>query len=283
LYRLIELLDPNNIRRHSRKPFPRIEVKFEDTFGAKYILDLGQHVDYRLFMNGSFNQVVPEIIRRFGGNKEVALVDVGANVGLVTISCAIQGYSVLAIEPIKSHIEKLRRNLVINSGLDVIVEEFAVTSSQFNDAEITLYSPPGNSGATSLDANWNPSVANSFKSSVKTTTIDILIEKHKEVIGSKKILLKIDVEGMEIEVLEGAINTLAKYEFLIIMEWKNPKVNAKRNLALEEFLNRNNLEIFTIFLDKSSGKLSQAAFTFSKNYEDVFICKKSITPSLYFD
>lgn len=273
--KLIDFLDPNNIRRKSSLRLSRKHQIFIDKHGGKYLLDTNQHIDYRFFMQGFFDEKVLLQLKEYGSNQEVFYIDVGANVGLVLIPCAILGYSSLAIEPIKEHLAKLKNNIKLNNNLNIFIEEFALVSERAitKCQSLTLYMPPGNSGATSSNSNWSPSKSKNDIHKVPITTLDSLIVKYENIINSKKLLIKIDVEGMELEVLEGALNTLASYEFMIVMEWKNVENFSLRSKKLQKFIEDNSLEVFALSMDSQSKTLIRIPFRVECAYEDIIITK----------
>ena len=77
------------------------------------------------------------------------------------------------------------------------------------------------------------------KYKVKTNTIDNIFSKIK----LKNSLLKIDVEGFEMEVLKGAAKTLEHVQYLMIELNNNTKKYGSSNLEIEKYLSKKGFKI----------------------------------------
>jgi len=125
-------------------------------------------------------------------------VDVGANVGTYTIlACAAKGAKGICFEPVPSTFERLMDNLRINN----LVQRVEARNIGLSDRE-------GDLVFTSGEDTTNHIVAGDEQASnvvqVKVLPLDAILE---DVTPS---LLKIDVEGFEMRVLEGARQILGK-------------------------------------------------------------------------
>lgn len=122
-------------------------------------------------------------------------VDVGANIGSYSILAAGGGSKVLAIEPIPSTFRALTRNIVLN--------EF---EKQIEAMNIGLGSEPGNLQFSADQDTVNHVLAEGESARqivhVPIRTLDDVLA------GSEPSIIKIDVEGFETKVLEGAQKTL---------------------------------------------------------------------------
>ena len=227
LRRVYHFYDPNNLRRISKISRRKILVLSTGKQGERVELDLNEHIDYRFFFFGFFDDVPRTLIRKIGKANEVFFIDVGANVGLVSMAIATEGYKTLAIEPLPVNISRFKKNLSLNPPLDLEIIESAVGSySLVSDHEfIEIFTPPGNSGASSSLKGWNPSFQASVVQRVRIDTLDNLCLHILDSSKFSDLLLKIDVEGMEMEVIAGATKILDKYRPRILIEWK-PGQNA---------------------------------------------------------
>ena len=123
-------------------------------------------------------------------------VDIGANVGSYTILAAAEsGTSVISVEPVPSTFKRLESNILVNNIIKKV--------SLFN---IGLGSEPGKVRFTrSLDT------VNHVATVDETDVIDIQVDTLDHLIGLQSpALIKIDVEGYETSVLNGAAETLKK-------------------------------------------------------------------------
>ena len=141
------------------------------------------------------------------------IVDVGANIGEVTLAIRTLiapgiGFLSISIEPDPIEISCLKLNLLKS---DLVFQEFISSSIKLADV-----SYDNDSGDTHLIHNLEViGISNTeIISKVRVTTLDDLI---LDKIGLKNIkFLKIEVEGMEPEVLLGAIKTLHRTENVAI-------------------------------------------------------------------
>jgi FkbM family methyltransferase len=128
-------------------------------------------------------------------------VDIGSNVGYYACLARSRGKKVIAIEPLPQNLAFLYRNLEYNGFLDV--EVYPVGLSRKPGIE-RIY---GSFDTSSFIPGW-ASWANRGKVStlVPVTTLDVLVgERFK----GERLVIKMDVEGYEAQVLEGAPQTLA--------------------------------------------------------------------------
>jgi FkbM family methyltransferase len=139
-------------------------------------------------------------------------IDVGANVGIHTIPIAASAplARVLAIEPLPGNAARLRENASANSVDNIDVIEVAVGSQE---AVVTLHVADDPAYASTdgvLEGHREIGQV-----AVRQTTLDAIWETagHPDV-----SLVKIDVEGGELEVLKGANSLLSAQHPLILVE-----------------------------------------------------------------
>ena len=129
-----------------------------------------------------------------------AFVDVGANVGLYTCLARSMGRPVVAIEPQRANLECLYASLSAN-GWAENVEVFPVALSS-RAGLMTLYGASGPSA--SLLGGWD-GYSRRYAQTVPTALLDTLLGNR---FSGRRLLIKIDVEGAEYEVLQGASQIL---------------------------------------------------------------------------
>lgn len=145
---------------------------------------------------GTYERLTQEWVRRLLGRGMVAF-DVGANVGFFTLLASrIVGASgsVVSFEPLSENLGALRRHIAINGVTNVKVVAAAVSDSCGH--ERFAVAPDPAMGSLSEDG---PVV-------VATVALDDLV--HRGEIPAPGFL-KIDVEGAELRVLEGAREVLS--------------------------------------------------------------------------
>ena len=148
-------------------------------------------------MFGGYDKDVIQSVQRFVG-PDACVVDVGANVGAVTLLMAkLVGPAgrVLAVEPGPPYVERLRANLALNTSLS---DRVAVHQVGLSDAPGMLQwrpdpNTPFNAGLSAAHPDSVPGEV-----SVPVTTLDALVASREL---DRLDFIKIDVEGMELEVL----------------------------------------------------------------------------------
>jgi FkbM family methyltransferase len=138
-------------------------------------------------------------------------IDVGANVGQHSIYAAQKvgpNGNVFAFEPIDSSAENIRLSASKNSFIWLTVIQKAAT----NFVGDTVFYKYELTDISSRNKNFTDRPAKEVK--VKTTTLDIELNNL-----SRVDLVKIDVEGYEMDVLRGAEQIIKKFKPAIILEF----------------------------------------------------------------
>jgi FkbM family methyltransferase len=190
--------------------------------GMRLRLELGESLQ-RDFLFGLYDRHELRLLRRFlepGGD----MVDVGAHIGMYTVAAALalggRG-RVLAFEPNPDARRQLEANLALNGCGSVIVSTQAV-SDRAGDA--LLHVP------STRDPSYSSLGAGRFAEgepvAVETTTLDDAVRSR----GLTPAVVKVDVEGGEVAVLDGAARTLEARPVLLV------EVGAESGGVLEERL-----------------------------------------------
>jgi FkbM family methyltransferase len=191
-------------RLASRIPVPRFGERLVGfPHGLRLRLDLRDPVQ-RDYLVGIYDRHEFALVRRVlqdGGD----VVDVGAHVGAYSVvaSLAERGMRgrVAAVEPNAAARRRLLANLRLNRCENVTVIPAAASSCE---GETTLYVPrEGQSSWATLEPDRVDDVEGVR---VAQTTVDAVVEQ----LGLEPVLLKIDVEGRELDVLDGAEVVLRK-------------------------------------------------------------------------
>ena len=139
--------------------------------------------------------------------------DIGASMGFFSVLAArIVGElgHVYAFEPVPENVEIINHNVTVNNFSHVSIFPVAVSHTQ-GEGELLLAHHPG--GATLSNAGTPPDLKGTL--AVQTVCIDDLV---KQKTLKPPAVVKVDVEGAEIDVLRGMINTIKKYQPILMYE-----------------------------------------------------------------
>ncbi|MFH1154556.1 MAG: FkbM family methyltransferase [Pseudomonadota bacterium] len=176
--------------------------------GLKFNIGMS-NPDYALGIN---ELPVQHAFKKFIKSGDI-VYDIGANIGFFTMIAAMlvekTGY-IYAFEPVTGNVENILKNIKLNNFLNITVIDRAVSSSTGKE---DFYLTKNYGGHTLSSVACPPDVI--AKIIIETVSID-------ELIAEKKIMppdiIKIDVEGAEIDVLKGMVNTLKQYRPTVIYE-----------------------------------------------------------------
>lgn len=205
-------------------------------FKGVFTVDVRSHLFARIAMDGMYEPELAEItLRHLDPDRDA--IDVGANVGFYTVLIArtlAPGSRILALEPTRNALRRLRSNLARN-GVDSKAVIFEGVSSD-ETGELTLNTIAGMEEYSSLGPLDHHAVrGKGFEAvSVAASTIDSLVTQH----GLKPGFLKIDAEGSEHRVLRGAAATLAAFRPIILSELTDSLLrrNGSSSAEVIEFL-----------------------------------------------
>ncbi len=149
-------------------------------------------------------------------NLGAVVYDVGANVGIYALLASSRvGFSgrVYAFEPLDRNVRYLRRHIMLNNLENCTVVEKAVCK----ESGIRRFSA----------AAWESSMAKLSPDGEKlipSTTLDNCV--YGEIHFRPPDIIKIDVEGAELEVLEGATRTICEFYPTIFLELHGTQLHA---------------------------------------------------------
>ena len=151
----------------------------------------------------------------FGGD---TFIDVGANVGFFSIYASKMFKNVIAFEPTRCSIDSLKRNLHINKIENLFLYELALSNKS---GKSMFYENPLNQGGNSLEkidlGKKKIQTKDRLEYEVEVKKLDDLQILEMEDLGNIE-LIKLDVEGHEARVLEGANNLLMRNKPMIFAE-----------------------------------------------------------------
>jgi FkbM family methyltransferase len=256
------------LERVLRRPFV-----FEDGRGLRYLLYPGENAGVYLEHDGNYETAEVRLCETLLEPGDLA-VDVGANIGLYALlfsQLVGEAGHVHAFEPAPSNFTRLQVNLLLNETRNVTATNAAVFSRN-GTVTLNLFRP----GLGSWHSIGRPELPDPFDTSrvvapTGAVEVDALtLDAYAASAGLEQIaLLKVDVEGAEPEVLEGAGGLLERGAVhAILFEVSLPQAESLGHDAREPFaqLDRLGYECRRIEADGSPGARVERAVERYANY-----------------
>lgn len=182
----------------------------------------------------TYGHYEPEIVSQCQKyiNPNLDAIDIGANVGFYSVLFAKvinADRKVLAIEPTREVFQRLCHNLNKNNVFDKVETFKGVVSN--SSTSIQLNSIVGNEEYSSIGVMEHPSIKGKefITYEVDSQTLDNLVTSFQLQPG----FIKIDVEGAEKMVLDGAFETIKTYKPVILAEVSNILLERNGSSSLE--------------------------------------------------
>lgn len=178
----------------------------------------------------------PDVVRTIDSmleNKRGLFIDIGANIGAITMPLAKRHPEIefLCVEPNPQVLERLYFNIKINYLKNVKVVE-KIFSSEVGK-KVTFFAQEYKEDSVNMGESTLVSqrLGQSKELYLETTTLDFILNstyKDRELLG-----IKMDVQGHEYEVLRGAEQTIARQKPFIVGEFEafhylNPKAESEK-------------------------------------------------------
>jgi len=167
------------------------------------------------------------------------VLDVGANIGMtaLTLSQICINGKVVALEPVPHTFQLLTQNLRTAQVNNVTALNFGAGSS---NGTFTMQGAENNAAGAFVADRYTIPDTGHFSSKVEIKRLD---DVFPELGLSRLDFLKMDIEGFELEALEGARNILEQFKPRVLLEMNHWCLNALHNISLPDFRARL-LEIF---------------------------------------
>jgi FkbM family methyltransferase len=183
---------------------------------VKIKLNPTEFIQEQIFRTGGFEKdtiaEIIELLPNVGG----VFIDIGANIGIFSLNICRKASMVYAFEATQDTCELLSETIRENDIKNIILTLGAIHSD--DNKEIEIYSAnSGDSGSNSIY--YGDRVLNT----VKTMTIDAFVKNNNI---SRIDIIKIDIEGNELNALKGAFESIKKFRPVIVCEI-NPELGKK--------------------------------------------------------
>jgi FkbM family methyltransferase len=186
--------------------------------GLRWALDLGEGIDLTIYLMGAFERRTLAACRE-AIKPGATVLDIGANIGSHTLPLARwvgAGGRVIACEPTAYAVRKLQANIRLNPMLEprVTAVQAALVARGGDGVPQELYASwPLGAGGTAVHAKHEGRLEST--GGAIATTLDELVERQQ---CDRIALIKMDVDGHEPAVLQGAARTLERDRPVIVME-----------------------------------------------------------------
>ena len=221
-------------------------------------------INYEIFITEALNNTL---------NRGDVFFDVGANQGLLSsYSAKLVGNEgrVLAFEPSPAY-----QSLQIAADYDDCIEVYNIGLGE-EESELVFFALDRSTTGSFVEDVSKLDEDNAHgipitEHRVRLSTIDLVIEELKVV----PTVIKVDVEGFEVKVLKGSLNTLSKHACIWIIEIHPPQITMsddseeellcllkKNDYSIKVIDNRNVSDIYTILAKKRTIDLIAELYSF---------------------
>jgi len=213
--------------------------------GINLNVDSNEYIQSLLYLFGDYETSTVTLLGKILNNGDT-VIDVGANIGYISLVCAksvgVKG-KVYSFEPDPKNFGYLSENIALNESNNIQSYQLAL-SNKIGTLKLFHSKIDHNAGAHSMV--YNERVVSNDYVEIKAFKFD---ESEIQSQLIKIDLIKIDVEGVEMDVLEGMHNTIQKFKPILLIEISAEYQNM-RGLSVKGFkeylLNTHGYNSYTI-------------------------------------
>ncbi|HWV35818.1 MAG TPA: FkbM family methyltransferase [Thermomicrobiales bacterium] len=195
---------------------------------VRFTFEFDLDPDVRAMWLGRYEVPIVRLLRRYL-HPGATFVDVGANIGYISAQAAnlVQhAGSVIALEPVLRYHARLERLARANPGFGIHPIRVAAGAAPGHAA--IRVSGASNIGYNSMTPGWVPEDKLESVEEVEVRPLDQILS---ELDVQRLDVLKIDTEGFELPVIEGARESITRFKPVIIVEiTPSATINHGRNL-----------------------------------------------------
>jgi len=225
--------------------YPKNSYRVIKINGVTYKLDISNVVDHAAFW-GFQDKATSFFLSQL--RKGYTIFDVGANIGIISVTAAGQSKQVVSIEPDKTNFARLIENLRLNNISNVTTLNIGLGSrKEVKKLYKVVESNPGMNRIMDeeLDVPYNE---------IQIETLDSVAQS----LGISKIdIIKIDTEGYEMNILKGSNYCIDKFKPAMMLEVDNSLLQAQSSSSLEllGFIKEKGYDIYDITNGKTINNL----------------------------
>lgn len=207
----------------------------------------GDHIESQIYLDGIWAGSMINLIYQFLNGPNAVMVDVGANIGAVTVPLArvYPDVRFYCFEPHPSVFQRLTENVSINKLQNVTLVNAAV--SNLPDRTIKFYAQTEvlNRGLSSTKLNRDITKFDEIEVS------QIGIDEYLGDLEAGTLVIKIDTQGNEVAVLESASRIIERLRPIVFFEYEDEYFESdlektESKTFIREFFSGMNYELFSI-------------------------------------
>ena len=166
---------------------------------------------------------------------DIGLIDVGAHLGTFTLTAALMGHKVVAVDPLVENVIRLCQSAQTNGLVDYVTVVFGALSNV--RANVAIKRRRGNIGGTYVEETNSRRDKRKYpRHSIDAVLMDDLLP----LIDFRKVFIKLDVETHEHFVLSGARRLFDKLDVRgVLMEWDFFRTSPLGDRIIDFFTRRN--------------------------------------------
>ncbi|XP_052774329.1 uncharacterized protein LOC128212956 [Mya arenaria] len=174
--------------------------------------------DYGTWEEDLLNQTAM-LVQRY---ENLVFLDIGSNIGVYSLFIASLGVEVIAVEPVVANLVLLYKSVKAGRFRKNVTLVNNAVSDKYEQLFMDI--PEGNIGGAHFAVNDNQdqkahsSSINTIDNCIETIMLDDLIP----MVGNKKVVVKMDIEGHELNALQGARTFFQSVDVrAVLMEWSH--------------------------------------------------------------
>ncbi|MEN9573772.1 MAG: hypothetical protein RL514_1627 [Verrucomicrobiota bacterium] len=204
-------------KQFAKQPLDAVVADFDGDL--KFRCSLHHHIGSQIFWHGGYSQAQLRLLSRLLTRPDMVYLDAGANVGEQTVFAAkrLPRGQVFAFEPTTEVFQVLSENVRANGFTHVRAEKLGLGEQS---GELPIYS---SHAEVASDGTVNEGVPTLFSSTDRGTVIErVRIVRLDDFLAPLNLprldVMKVDVEGAEMIVLKGAVETIKRHRPVFIVE-----------------------------------------------------------------